>query len=60
MSEDQAARALPTCPPTYLQRGGTVICTTCGAVIGGSEADQIRHTIWHRTLVELFVLGSGR
>ena len=60
MTEDAAVRALPTCPPTYMQRGGTVVCTTCGAVIGGTEADQIRHTIWHTTLVELFVLASGR
>jgi hypothetical protein len=29
------------------------------AVIGTTEADQIRHTAWHATLAELFVLGSG-
>ena len=52
--------ALPTCPPTYMQRGGTLVCTTCGALIGGTEADQIRHTTWHTTLAELFALASGR
>jgi hypothetical protein len=39
MTEDQAARVLPTCPPTYLQRRGTLVCTTCGALIGATEAD---------------------
>ena len=60
MSEDEAVRALPTCPPTYMQRGGTVVCTTCGAVIGATDADQIRHTTWHTTIAELFTLASGR
>ena len=60
MTEDEAARALPTCPPTYMQRAGTAVCTTCGAVIGGTEGDQIRHTTWHTTLAELFVLASRR
>ena len=60
MAEDQAARALPTCPPTYMQRAGTVVCTTCGAVIGATDADQIRHTTWHATIAELFTLASGR
>jgi hypothetical protein len=60
MTEDQAVRALPTFPPTYMQRAGTVVCTTCGAAIGGTEADQIRHTTWHATLGELFTLASGR
>ena len=60
MNEDQAVRALPTCPPTYMQRGGTLVCTACGAVIGAIEADQIRHTTWHTTLVELFTLARGR
>jgi hypothetical protein len=60
MTEDAAVRALPTCPPTYMQRGGTLVCTTCGAVVGATEADQIRHTTWHTTLVELFTLARGR
>jgi hypothetical protein len=63
MTEDQAVRALPTCPPTYLHRArrsapGTVVCTTCGSVIGATEADQIRHTTWHATLAELFALAA--
>jgi hypothetical protein len=58
MTEDQAARALPTFPPTYMRRGGSVVCTTCGAVVGAAEADQIRHTTWHATLAELFALGG--
>jgi hypothetical protein len=60
MTEDDAVRALPTCPPTYMQRRGTAVCTTCGAVIGATEADQIRHTAWHTTLVELFTLARDR
>ena len=56
MTEDDAARGLPTFPPTYMLRDGTHICTTCGALIGGADADQIRHIIWHPTLVALFAL----
>ena len=44
MTEDDAARGLPTCPATYLLRDGIPVCTTCGAVIGGADADQIRHS----------------
>jgi hypothetical protein len=36
MTEDDAARGLPTCPATYLLRDGIPVCTTCGAVIGGA------------------------
>ena len=55
MTEDDAARGLPTCPATYLLRDGIPVCTTCGAVIGGADADQIRHSTWHTTtLTALF------
>ena len=47
MTEDDAARGLPTCPATYRLRDGIPVCTTCGAVIGGADADQIRHSTWH-------------
>ena len=50
MTEDDAARGLPTCPATYLLRDGVPVCTTCGAVIGGAAGDQIRHSTWHTTL----------
>jgi polyferredoxin len=60
MTEYPAARALLTCPPTYMQRSGAVACTTCGAAIGATDADQIRHTTWHSTLAELIALASGR
>ena len=50
MTEDDAARGLPTCPATYLLRDGIPVCTICGAVIGGADADQIRHSTWHTTL----------
>ena len=60
MTEDQAARALPTCPPTYMRRDGALVCTACGAVSGGTDGDQIRHTTWHATLADLFALASGR
>ena len=60
MTEDEAARALPTCPPTYMRRAGALVCTTCGAVIGATDADQIQHTTWHRKIAELFALASGR
>jgi hypothetical protein len=43
-------RCPPTRAPTYMQRGGALICTTCGAVVGSTEADQIRHMDWHATL----------
>ena len=58
MTEDDAARGLPTCPATYLLRGGIPVCTTCGAVIGGAEADQIRHSTWHTTLAALFAVAD--
>jgi hypothetical protein len=55
MTEDDAARGLPTCPATYLLRDGIPVCTTCGAVIGGADGDQIRHSTWHTTtLTSLF------
>ena len=61
MTEDDAARGLPTCPATYLLRDGIPVCTTCGAVIGGADADQIRHSTWHTTLTALFaVTGPAR
>ena len=56
MTEDDAARRLPTFPPTYMLRDGTHVCTTCGAVIGGADADQITHNTWHATLAALFAL----
>jgi hypothetical protein len=56
MTEDEAARGLPTFPPTYTLRGGTPVCTTCGAVIGNTGADQTRHTTWHANLAGLFAL----
>jgi hypothetical protein len=58
MTEDDAARGLPTCPATYLLREGVPVCSTCGAVIGGADADQIRHSTWHTTLAALFA-GAG-
>jgi hypothetical protein len=54
MTQDDAARGLPALPPTYVLRAGTHVCTTCGAVIGDVEADQIRHSTWHATLAALF------
>lgn len=56
MTEDDAARGLPTCPATHLLRDGIPVCTTCGAVIGGADADQIRHSTWHTTLTALFAV----
>ena len=56
MTEDDAARGLPTCPATYLLRDGIPVCTTCGAVVGGADADQIRHSTWHTTLTALFAV----
>jgi hypothetical protein len=58
MTEDDAARGLPTCPATYLLREGIPVCTTCGAVIGGTGADQIRHSTWHTTLAALFAVAD--
>jgi hypothetical protein len=43
-----------------MRRAGALVCTTCGAVIGATDPDQIRHTTWHRTIAELFALASGR
>jgi hypothetical protein len=56
MTEDEAARRLPPFPPTYTLRGGTPVCITCGAVIGNTGADQIRHSTWHANLTGLFAL----
>ena len=50
MTEDEAVRGLPTCPATYLLRDGAPVCTTCGAAVGGTDADQIRHSAWHTAL----------
>ena len=60
MTEDAAARGLPTYPATYLLRDGIPVCTTCGAVVGRAEADQIRHSTWHTTLAALFVVADPR
>jgi len=60
MTEDDAARGLPTCPATYLLREGIPVCTTCGAVIGGADADQIRHSTWHTTLAALFAVADPK
>jgi hypothetical protein len=59
MTEDDAVRGLPTCPATYLLRDGIPVCTTCGAVIGGADADQIRHSTWHTTLAALFAVAAS-
>ena len=53
MTEDDAARGLPTCPATYLLRDGIPVCTTCGA-----DADQIRHSTWHTPLTALFAVAD--
>jgi hypothetical protein len=53
MTEDNAFRGLLTSLPTYLQRDGDSVCTTCGAVVGGNSSDQIRHTTWHTVLATL-------
>ena len=58
MTEDDAARGLPTCPATYRLRDGIPVCTTCGAVIGAADADQIRHSTWHTTLAALFAVAD--
>jgi len=58
MTEDDAARGLLTCPATYLLRDGIPVCTTCGAVIGCADADQIRHSTWHTTLAALFAVAD--
>ena len=39
-------------------RDGTPVCTTCGAVVGGAGADQIRHSTWHVNLAGLFALAG--
>jgi hypothetical protein len=57
MAEDRAFRGLLSCLPTYLQRGGDSVRTTCGALIGGASSDQIRHTTWHTMLAALLPLG---
>ena len=53
MAADEVFRAVLGVLPTYLQRDGHSICTTCGAVVGGASADQIRHTTWHTMLAAL-------
>ena len=45
---------------TYMQRGDALVHTICGAVIGATDADQIRHTSWRTTLAELFAIARGR
>ena len=47
---DNAFRGRLTSLPTYLRRDGDLVCTTCGAVIGGNGGDQVRHTTWHAML----------
>jgi len=56
MTADEVFRGLLGVLPTYLQRDGQSICTTCGAVVGGASADQIRHTTWHTMLAALLPL----
>jgi hypothetical protein len=58
MTEDDAARGLRTCPATYRLREGIPVYTTCGAVIGGADADQIRHSTWHTTVAALFAVAD--
>jgi hypothetical protein len=58
MTEDDAARGLPTCPATYLLRDGNPVCTTCGAVVGRADADQIRHSTWHTTLAAILAVAD--
>ena len=60
MTEDEAARGLPTCPATYLLRDGAPVCTTGGAVVGGTAPDQIRHSTWHMSLAALFAMADAR
>jgi hypothetical protein len=59
MTEDEAARGLPTCPATYLLRDGALVCTTCGAAVGGTDSDQIRHSTWHSALAALFAVADA-
>jgi hypothetical protein len=59
MTEDEAARGLPTCPATYLLRDGAPVCTTCGALVGGTAPDQIRHSTWHAALAALFAVADA-
>jgi hypothetical protein len=40
MTEDNAFRGLLTSPPTYLQRDGDSVCTTCGTVVGGNSTTR--------------------
>ena len=56
MTADDAFRVLLDTLPTYLRRDGHSICTTCGALVGGASADQIRHTTWHTMLAALLPL----
>jgi hypothetical protein len=59
VTEDEAVRGLPTCPATYLLRDGALVCTTCGAVVGGTDSDQIRHSTWHTALAALFAVADA-
>jgi hypothetical protein len=52
MTADNALRGL-ACLPTYVQRESGLVCTTCGAVVGSNNGDQIRHTTWHSMLASL-------
>jgi hypothetical protein len=56
MPADDVVRAVLGVLPTYRLREGHSICTTCGAVVGGASADQIRHTTWHTMLAALLPL----
>jgi hypothetical protein len=58
MTEDNAFRGLLSSLPTYLQRDGDSVCTTCGGLIGSHSGDQIRHTTWHTMLATLLPPGT--
>jgi hypothetical protein len=60
MTNDSAFRGLLSALPTYLQRDGVLVCTTCGAVIGGNGGDQVRHTAWHTMLAAALVPPSAK
>jgi len=47
---DNAFRGRLASLPTYLQRDGDLVCTTCGAIIGRNGGDQVRHTPCHAML----------
>ena len=50
---------IPYIAITYLLRDGAPVCTTCGAVVGGTDADQIRHSTWHTSLAALFAVADA-